>query len=76
MEIHVETASKSNKTSDVKTQTPKRDIKLTAKAFAWKLDKLQTDRKAKLNKASLIRKLIQDLMVKMTKHRLRKLLKN
>ena len=55
----VQTASGSK--TDV---TQKRVVKLTAKALAEKLDKLQTDRKAKLNKANVIRKSIRNYMVK------------
>lgn len=51
-------------TSGVETQTQKRVIKLTAKALAEKLDRLQNGRKAKLNKASTQRNVIQNLMSK------------
>lgn len=42
--------------------TQKRTVKLTEKALAKKFDKLQNVRKAKLNKASNIRKELNDLM--------------
>lgn len=42
-------------------------MKLTAKAFVEKLERLQSDRKAKLNKASNLRKKIQKLMQKSDK---------
>ncbi|KAJ0068359.1 hypothetical protein NL108_005935 [Boleophthalmus pectinirostris] len=52
--------------ADVQTVKPKerRTIKLTAKAFADKLEKLQSNRKTKLNKAANLRKTIQDLIQK------------
>ena len=51
-------------TAVVEIQTQKQVVKLTAKALAEKLDKLQTDRKAKLNKATFIRKSMRNYMVK------------
>lgn len=42
--------------------TQKRTVKLTEKALLEKLDKLQNIRKSKLNKASNIRKELNDLM--------------
>lgn len=42
----------------------KRVVKLSAKAIADQLDRLQTGRKAKLNKASSLKKKIQELMQK------------
>ncbi len=45
-------------------QTGKRVVKLTTKALAAKLESLQNDRKSKLNKASVIRKTIKDLMLR------------
>ncbi|XP_030596228.1 uncharacterized protein LOC115787620 [Archocentrus centrarchus] len=44
------------------TQTGKRVVKLSAKAVADRLDRLQAGRKAKLNKASNLRKTVQGLM--------------
>ena len=44
------------------TQTSKRVVKLSAKAVADRLDRLQNGRKIKLNKASNLRKTIQGLM--------------
>ena len=44
-------------------QTGKRVVKLTVKALAAKLESLQNERKSKLNKASVIRKTIKDLMM-------------
>ncbi|KAK0152604.1 hypothetical protein N1851_005873 [Merluccius polli] len=52
----------SSVTSGLEPQTQKRVIKLTAKALAEKLDRLQTIRKARLNKATTIRKTIQGYM--------------
>lgn len=61
----VQTASRpSSVTSSVETQTQKWVAKLTAKALAVKLDRLQNGRKAKLNKASKMRNVIQGLMSK------------
>lgn len=40
----------------------KRVVTLTAKAFEQKLERLQNDRKAKLNKASKLREKIKELM--------------
>ena len=51
-------------TAVVEIQTQKQVVKLTAKALAEKLDTLQTDRKAKLNKATFIRKSMRNYMVK------------
>ena len=51
-------------TAVVEIQTQKQVVKLTAKALAEKLDKVQTDRKAKLNKATFIRKSMRNYMVK------------
>lgn len=53
-----------NLTGGVETQTQKWVVKLTTKALAVKLDKLQMDRKAKLNQAVVIGKSMQGLMVK------------
>lgn len=59
----VQAASKPRSvTSGVETQ--KRVTKLTAKAFAYKLESLQNDRKVKLNKATNIRKSIQGFMLR------------
>lgn len=44
------------------TQMSKRVVKLSAKALVNRLDRLQSGRKAKLNKASNVRKMIQGLM--------------
>ena len=54
----------SSVTGRVETQTQKRVIQLTAKALGVKIDKLQTVRKAKLNKADNIRKSMQGLILK------------
>ncbi len=50
--------------ADTQRDTEKRVVKLTAKAYAEKLERLQSDRKAKLNKASNVRNKIQELMLK------------
>lgn len=48
--------------NDSHSVKPKRVIKLTAKALAEKLEKLQDERKTKLNKASNLRKRLSELM--------------
>ena len=63
-DVQTASGSKTDVTAVVETPTQKRVVKLTAKALAEKLDKLQTDRKAKLNKANFIRKSIRNYMVK------------
>lgn len=49
-----------NTSSDIVKE--KRVVKLTPKAFAEKLERLQNERKCKLNKASKLRKNIKDLV--------------
>lgn len=49
------------------TQTQRRVVKLTAKALANELERLQTVRNKKLNKAANIRKTIKGLMLKRDK---------
>lgn len=48
--------------SGVLKEKEKRVVTLTAKAFEQKLERLQNDRKAKLNKASKLREKIKELM--------------
>lgn len=48
--------------TDSQGAKPKRVIKLTAKALVAKLERLQDERKTKLNKASNIRKMINELI--------------
>lgn len=61
----VSAVSKTNSVvSNVEVQTEKRVVKLSYKALADKLDKLQAGRKAKLNKADNIRKSLQEFIKK------------
>lgn len=61
----VSAVSKSNSVvSNVEVQTEKRVVKLSFKALADKLDKLQAVRRAKLNKANNIRKSLQGFIQK------------
>ena len=63
--INVQTVNNSSSVAGgVETQTQKRVVKRTAKALANEVDRLQSGRKAKLNKTAIIRKSIQDLMLK------------
>ena len=63
--INVQTVNKSSSVAGgVETQTQNRVVKLTAKALANELDRLQSGRKAKLNQAAIIRTSIQGLMLK------------
>lgn len=63
--INVQTVNNSSSVAGgVETQTQKRVVKLTAKALANELDRLQSGRKAKLNNTAIIRKSIQGLMLK------------
>lgn len=48
----------------IEIQTQKRVVKLTAKALANEIDRLQAGKKAKLNKAANIRKSIEGFMLK------------
>ncbi len=51
-----------NNDTDSQAVKPKRVVKLTAKALAEKLEKLQDERKTKLNKASKVRKRLSELI--------------
>ena len=59
-----ETVNKASRVaSGVEAQTQKRVVKLTTKALANEIDRLQSGRKAKFSKAASIRKSIQGLML-------------
>ena len=58
-----QTIKPSSETGGVETQTEKQVVKLTLKALADKLERLQEGRKTKLNKATNIRKSMQSLML-------------
>lgn len=53
----------SRMTGGGETQTEKWVVKLTAKMLGGKLESLQNERKSKLNKASVVRKTMQSLML-------------
>lgn len=62
--LKVTAGKPSSVTSGAQAQAGKRVVKLTAKALADKLDRLQNARKVKLNKASVLRKSMQALILK------------
>ncbi len=51
-----------NENGEIKSDRPKHNVKLTSKALCEKNEKLQSTRKAKLNKASNLKKIVRELM--------------
>lgn len=47
---------------ETKSDRPKQVVKLTFKALCEKLERLQSTRRAKLNKASNLKKIVKELM--------------